>query len=325
MTAGPRIVVTGGAGFIGRALCARLAGRGLRVTALLRREAEVAPGIEARVMGTLTAETDWAPLLAGAAAVVHLASRAHAPAGAAEGRDWIAAEAASAGHLAEAAVDAGVERIVLLSSVKVHGEITGATAFRADMAPAPADPYARAKWGIEQAMRRATLDRPRLIVLRPPLVYGPGVKANFLALLRLVDRGLPLPFASIANRRSLIFLGNLIDLIETVLAHPAAPDGTFLLRDDEELSTPDLARRIARALDRPSRLLPCPPPLLHAAARLVGRGAAAERLLGSLRVDDGATRTALGWRPSIALDAGLAKTCRWLRRNDDSQRGHSPL
>jgi nucleoside-diphosphate-sugar epimerase len=167
---------------------------------------------------------------------------------------------------------------------------------------------------MERAMRAVTSGGgPALVVLRPPLVYGVGVRANFLALLRLVDRGLPLPFASIRNRRGFVYLDNLLDLIDIALAHPAAAGGTFLLRDDEELSTPQLIRRIARHLHRPARLFSCPLPLLRIAAASVGRRQAAGRLLESLSIDDQATRQMLGWRPKRSVDEGLAETSRWFR------------
>jgi UDP-N-acetyl-alpha-D-quinovosamine dehydrogenase len=304
------IVVVGAGGFIGRALVARLAEHGASVSAVMRRAVAVPRGVTLHAIGDITTATDWPPLLRGARAVVHLAARAHAPLGA--DQDWIQGEAAAAAQLARAAGRAGIERLVLLSSIKVLGEATDGVPFRAGRPAAPEDAYGFAKWCIEEAMRTAVAG-PALTVIRAPLVYGPCVKANFHALLRLVDRGLPLPFASIANRRSLVFLDNLVDLIELALAHPAARDGTFLLRDAEEVSTPELIRRIARALGRPARLFACPPPLLRLAARAAGLGAAADRLLGSLSIDDAATRDRLGWRPRVALDDGLAATCRWYR------------
>jgi nucleoside-diphosphate-sugar epimerase len=306
------IVVTGAAGFIGRALVGRLAGRGAAVIAAVRCAAGFSPGVTERVVGDITRATDWTPLLTGARAVVHLAGRAHAPSGDAP-RDWMESDAAAAAALARAAGQAGVERFVLVSSIKVLGDATGDTPFRAGRPAAPADAYGFAKWCIEEAVREAAARALSLIVIRPPLVYGPGVKANFRALLRLVDSGLPLPFASIANRRSLVFLDNLVDLIDVALDHPEARDGTFLLRDDDEVSTPELVRRIARALHRPARLLPCWPPVLRSAARAIGCGTAAERLIGSLAIDDSATRERLGWRPRISLDEGLAATCLWYR------------
>lgn len=306
------VVVVGAGGFIGRALVAALAERGAPVRAVVRRAIAVPRGVTLHAIGDITPATDWSPLLRGARAVVHLAGRAHAPLGAAH--DWIEGEAAAAAQLARAAGRASVERLVLVSSIKVLGEATDGVPLRAGRPAAPEDAYGFAKWSVEEAMRaEAAAAGPALTVIRPPLVYGPGVKANFRALLRLVDRGLPLPFAGIANRRSLVFLGNLVDLVEVTLTHPAARDGTFLLRDEAEVSTPELIRRIARALGRPARLFFCPPPLLRLAARAAGRRAAADRLLGSLSIDDTATRDQLGWRPRVALDDGLAATCRWYR------------
>lgn len=309
------IILLGGGGFIGRALGARLAASGFAVRALLRRAAPPQPCIETRVVGTLGPGTDWAPLLADARAVVHLASRAHAPA---EGEAWIAQEEQTARNLVLAARCAGIERVVLMSSIKVLGESSGAVPWRADMPAAPADAYGSAKARIERAMRAAASGGPSLVVLRPPLVYGPGVKANFLALLRLVERETPLPLASIANRRSFVYLDNLIDLVELALTHGAAAGGTFLLRDDAEVSTPQLIRLLARHLGRRARLFPCPPGLLLGAARLLGREHAAQRLIQSLSVDDRATRLTLGWHPRVSFEDGLAATCAWFRAETDS-------
>jgi nucleoside-diphosphate-sugar epimerase len=313
------VIVLGGAGFIGRALTARLAASGIPVVAITRRAVDLGPAITGRAIGTLSAASDWPALLADGRAVVHLASRAHRPAGPSE--NWIVDEAALATALTRAAVQSGIERLVLLSSIKVHGETSGSVPIRASDPPAPADAYGRAKLQIEAAMARDATPRTSLTVLRPPLVYGPGVKANFLALLRLVDRGFPLPFASIENRRSLISVDNLVDLIVLCLSHPAAAGQVFGARDDEEVSTPRLIAEIARQLGRPARLFPCPPAALRGAARLLGRGNAAERLLGSLRLDDSATRKILGWQPRLALADGIAATCRWFRGGDSPARG----
>jgi nucleoside-diphosphate-sugar epimerase len=301
------VLVLGGGGFIGSRLAARLAARGERVVATVREATSFGPGVEARVTDALGAGTDWAALLGDVGAVVHLASRAHAPPE--PGEAWIAAEAATAAALAAAAARAGVARIVLMSSIKVQGE-GSARPFRASDPPAPADPYGRAKLRIEEAMRGAGVP---LVVLRPPLVYGPGVKGNFLALLGLVARGLPLPLASIANRRSLVGIENLLDLVELALVHERAPGQVFLLRDARDVSTPELIRLIARGLGRPARLFPCPPVALGALARLMGRGGEAERLVESLIVDDAATRATLGWQPRVTLEDGIAATCRWYR------------
>jgi nucleoside-diphosphate-sugar epimerase len=310
---GPPVAVIGAAGFIGRALVARFCRRGIPVIAVARRALDVAPaeGATLRLAGDLAEPSlDWAELIAGAQAVVHLASRAHAPPG---DVGWIERDAALAARLARAAAALGVERVLLMSSVKVLGDSSADEPFRAGQSAAPGDGYGFAKWSIEEAMRGVLAGGPALTVLRPPLVYGPGVKANFLALIGTVDRGLPLPFASVANRRSLIYLDNLVDLVETALAHPAARDGTFLLRDEREPSTPELIRLIAAALGKPARLFRCPPALLRFAFAALGGAGFAERLLGSLSVDDGETRQRLGWRPRVPLEEGIAATCRWYR------------
>jgi len=300
------IVILGAGGFIGQALTRRLAGRGLPVRAVMRAPNAAFDGVDIRIAGTLGAETDWAPLLADACLVIHLASRAHQPAGEAA---WIEAETATAAALARAAREAGVERMVFLSSIKAMGEVSGDAPFRAEMTPHPVDAYGRVKLRIETALCAG----PDLVVLRPPLVYGPGVKGNFHAFLRLAARQIPLPLASIRNRRSLIFLDNLLDLIECSLTHAQAPGGVFLMRDNEELSTPALFQRLAQKLGRSARLFPFPPGLLEGGLRFLGRPSTANALLRSLSVDDGPTRTRLGWQPRVSLDAGLAATCRWFQ------------
>ena len=300
------IVVLGAGGFIGRPLARRLARAGVAVRAVTRQPMIFEPGIEARTGGGLSASTDWPPLLAGARAVIHLASRAHVPS-----RDdsWIAQDAPTAAAIGAAAAREGVERTILLSSIKVLGERTAARPFSDLSRPAPVESYGWAKLAIEDAMRSTA---PELVILRPPLVYGPDMKGNLRALLRLIDRGVPLPFAAIRNRRSLIALENLLDLVERAIEHPAAP-GRVLLMRDVELSTPELVRAIAGHLGRRPRLFPMPPALLRLGAAMLGQREAAGRLLDSLVVDDGTTRQALGWQPRIGFDAAMAAACAGFR------------
>jgi UDP-N-acetyl-alpha-D-quinovosamine dehydrogenase len=306
-----RVVVTGAAGFIGRALCGGLVEHGHRVLGLTRAPAEPIPGVEIRPIGEITARTCWPEHLAGADIVIHLANRAHrsVSAGAASH------EAEAAATLARAAAANGVRRLVYMSSVRAMGETTrpGAPFLPTDP-PLPREAYGRAKLAIEQAL--ATVVREtggELVILRPPLVYGPAVKANFRALIRLAASGLPLPFAGIANRRSLIFLDNLVDAAVRAALHPAAAGHVLLARDAADLSTEELIRQLAAGLGRPARLFAMPQAILAVCRRLPALGGFFARLTLSLQVDDSATRHLLGWTPPVSPEIGLAATARTFR------------
>jgi nucleoside-diphosphate-sugar epimerase len=214
-------------------------------------------------------------------------------------------------RLAEAAAAHGVRRFLFLSSVKVNGEATGEAPFTEADPPRPEDPYGITKWEGEQALWEvAARSRMEAVVLRAPLVYGAGVKGNFLRLMNVVARGVPLPLASVRNRRSLVYLGNLIDAIAICLAAPRAAGRTYLVSDGEDVSTPALVRALGGALGTPARLVPCPVALLRLAAVLVHRADIA-RLTGSLQVDTSRIRNELGWRAPCSLLAGLQETARW--------------
>ncbi|MBU2549829.1 MAG: SDR family oxidoreductase [Proteobacteria bacterium] len=315
---GRRILVTGPTGFVGRGLLDRLTREGWLIRAAVRsadRAALLPTDVEAAVVGPIGPLTDWRPVLSGIDVVVHLAARAHVmndPAG-----DPLAAyrevNAAGTECLAHAAVDAGIERFVFMSSVKVNGE-GAARPYTETDPPDPADAYGLTKLEAETALAGAAREAGMaMVVLRPPLVYGPGVKANFLNLLRAVDRGLPLPLASVDNRRSLIYLGNLVDVIMTCLVHEKAAGKTYLVSDGEDVSTAELIRKMAAALGRPARLWPVPPILLKAAGRLTGRSASIDRLLGSNTVDASGIRSDLDWRPPHDMADGLEETARWFK------------
>ena len=304
----PCVLVTGANGFVGRALCPVLTAAGQFVRPATR----VAPTPGTVAVGDIGPDTDWRAALGGCSAVVHLAARVHMLRD--ETADPLAAYRAvnteGTLNLARQAAAAGVRRLVFVSSIKVNGEGRAAPYSEADPA-APEAPYALSKWEAEQGLwaiaRETSME---VVVLRPPLLYGPGVGANFLHLLRAVERGWPLPFGHVHNRRGLLYLGNLVDAIRVCLTHPAAAGKTYLVADAEVVSTPELIRRLARARGRPARLLGVPPAWLYLAARVAGRSAEMDRLLGSLWVDAGAIGRDLGWQPPFHLDQGLAATCR---------------
>lgn len=309
------ILVTGANGFVGRGVLRRLAlGGGVQVRALVRRvddarHMEIVPGGGAKLVasGDLTERPPLTAALEGVSHVVHLAGRAHVMRESAA--DSLGAFRAmnvdATMHLARAAAAAGVRRFVFVSSVKAQAE---QGTLREDDPPRPLDPYGVSKLEAETALRGFAAGAGlELVIIRPPLVYGPGVGANFARLMRTVDRGLPLPFGRVDNRRSLVARANLADLIATVLEHRAAVGETFNVSDGEDLSTPELIRRIARALGRPARLVPVPVILLRAGARLTARGDLAQRLLGSLQLDISKARTLLGWRPPVGVDQALTE------------------
>lgn len=305
-----RILVTGAGGFIGRALTPALVRRGHQVVAALRRVPPPGlgadPDVEYRVLGDLGAGGEWSGALHGAEVVIHLAQRAHQP----PSREILSDEAALAAGLARDARRAGVRRFIYLSSVKAMADVTPpGRALRADDPPQPEDAYGRAKLACESTLREvAAATGLELAIIRPPLVYGPGVAANFRALVRLAASGLPLPFAAVDNRRSLVFIDNLVDLIATSATHPAAPGHVFLVSDGRDFSTPELVTILARAQGRPARLFPVPPQALAGLCPLPCIGPIISRLTLSLRIDDGPTRAALGWTPPVSAERGLTVT-----------------
>lgn len=293
------VLVTGASGFVGAAVCRRLVEAGYRVRGTGRsRPADPVTGVEYRINGEIDRSTDWTALLDGVDAVVHTAARVHILAE--READPLAAyrrvNTRGTENLGRQAAAAGVRRFVFLSSVAAQ------RAQRRIAEGKAASPYGQSKWEAEGALARITEETSlEVVVLRPPMVYGPGAPGHFERLLRVLRLGLPLPLASIDNRRSVLYLGNLVDAIELALTHPAAPGGVFALSDDAPVSTPELVRQVAAALGRPARLWPCPTGLLRLGGRLTGRTTTIESLTGSLVADDSEIRERLGWRPRLNL------------------------
>ena len=307
-----KIHLTGATGFVGQALQAQLyLSSHNPFTTVRAKQSDLTSNVNSLVVGDINATTKWSDALHGIDAVVHLAARVHVM------HDNVLDPLAEFRivntdgtlNLARQATASGVRRFIYLSSIKVNGEAThhGCPFTPNDLA-APQDPYGISKHEAEVGLRAiARTTGMQVVIIRPTLVYGAGAKGNFKSLMKLVARGLPLPLASIDNRRSLVGIDNLVDFIITCLEHPAAANETFLVSDGEDLSTPDLIRRMARAMDRPARLLPVPKSVLMAAAAMLGKRDMAQRLCGSLQVDISKARTLLGWNPPVSVDEGLRR------------------
>lgn len=310
------IFITGAGGFLGRDLIRRLQSEGrYRLSASVRNaETHVAAGVVAHFTGAMDARSSWAAALAGVDVVVHCAARVHVMADTCADplQAFREVNVAATLHLARQAATAGVRRFVFISSIKVNGEESLAgRPYRPDDEPKPIDAYGLSKWeaekGLLQLAEEVGMD---IVIIRPVLIYGPGVKANFQNMMRYLCKGIPLPLGAIHNKRSFVALDNVTDLIVTCLDHPAASNQVFLVSDDEDLSTTELLRKMARALRAPARLVPVPAWLLTAAAKLLGLSGFSQRLCGTLQVDISKTRSLLGWAPRVGLDQALDGTAR---------------
>lgn len=309
------IGISGATGFVGKALLQKLGPDTFSARRLLHRSDPRLLLPDDRVIGDIGPATEWRHALEGVDCVVHLAARTHilnehSP-------DSLAAyrhiNVEGTRNLARQAVMAGVCRFIFLSSIKVNGESTADQPYRETDTPAPIDAYGISKLEAEDVLRDiCSSSAMELVIVRPPLVYGPGVKGNFLRLLQLIQRGIPLPLASVNNRRSLIHVENLADAICSCLKVPAAAGQTFLASDhDEGIATNTMITLLAEGLNRPARLFPFPPRLLQLAGVMLGQSATIARLTGSLSVSASHLRNVTGWRPRIPLDQGLIETAQW--------------
>ncbi len=313
-----RILVTGATGFVGQRLCQILVKQGYVVRQAVRhsRQGQLIERLPSEyvVIGDIKESADWSQALEGVDGIIHLAGRAHIM------REHVVdplvayrqVNVTGTAMLAKAAVLSGVKRVVFVSSIKVNGESTRDRPFTPDDVPAPDDAYGLSKWEAEQELQRIARDtRLEVAIVRPPLVYGPGVKGNLLTLLRWVARGLPLPVGGCTNARSLVGLDNLVDLLVRCVSHPQAVGQVFLAGDGEDMSTRDLVKRVATAMKRKVALITLPPAWLRLSTRIVGKPEIYDRLCGSLQVDIEHARTLLAWAPPSSVDEELFRMTSW--------------
>ncbi|MES9887356.1 MAG: SDR family oxidoreductase [Candidatus Sedimenticola sp. 6PFRAG1] len=303
-----KVLVTGASGFVGRHICKRLSHGGVPLRKAVRSQADSA-GI---AVGDISCNTDWSRALGNVDVVVHTAARVHVMSESADDPLSLFRKVNVDGaiSLARQAAQAGVRRLVYISSIKVNGESTEpGQVFTAEDIPEPGDPYSVSKYEAEQSLLEfASVSGMEVVIIRPPLIYGPGVKANFYRMMQWLMKGVPLPLASVDNMRSMVGLDNLVDLIVTCIKHPAAANQILLVSDGEDISTPELLKRMSIALNSPVRIFPCPIVVLKACSALVGQQEAARRLCDSLQLDISKTCDLLDWTPPISLREGLEIT-----------------
>jgi len=309
------ILITGANGFIGTKLCKKLLSENFTVHGAVRPgKASLLPeGVKVVYIKSIDGDTEWKNILEDIHTVVHLAAQVHVIKDSASNpfAEYRKINVMGSERLAQTAAKCGVKRFVFMSSVKVNGE-ENVRAYNEGDTPFPKDSYGISKMIAENRLREiASKTGMELVILRPPLVYGPGVKANFLNLIKTVHKGRPLPLSKVYNRRSFIYIENLVDAVITCIEHPGAAGQTYFVSDDEDISTPDLIRKIAFALNKPLRIFPFPRLLLFTIGKIIGKGSSVERLIGSLTVDISKIRQELGWKPTVTMSRGLQETAEW--------------
>jgi len=305
-------LVTGATGFVGLALCQRLEQSEHTVYGVVRRSDAALPASVKPILVSSLADLYDHPILSEIDVVIHLAARVHQmkDTSADPLSEFRSINTEVTQNLAIAAQSAGVKRFVYLSSIKVNGD-GQAEPYTEQSEPKPNDPYGISKWEAECALKE--IEGLEVVIVRPPLVYGAEVRANFLNLMKLVNKGIPLPLGAVSNRRSLVYVGNLVDAIARCSTHPNAAGQTFLISDNADLSTAELVKNIAKSLNKPVRLLPISPVLLTILAQIFGKTATVDRLFGSLTIDSSKIRQTLNWHPPFTLAQGLDHTARWFQ------------
>ncbi len=307
-----KIVITGATGFVGLPLCRALETKGHTILGIARSRGK--KGQTPLVALNIDTNTEWDELLANTQTVIHLAARVHIMNDTASDplQSFREINTTATLRLAVAAANAGVRRFIFLSSIKVNGEFTTNQPFNEHSPAAPVDPYGISKHEAEEGLRKiAAVTSMEVVIIRPPLIYGPGVKANFLRLLSAAVRGIPLPLAGIKNRRSLVALDNLVDFIITCIDHPAAANETFLISDDKDLSTAELVQCMAKQAGHSARLFTLPQSIMELGAALLGKKAILDRLTHSLQIDSSKARQRLQWQPPISTDQAIDNTVAW--------------
>jgi len=318
-----RVLVTGANGFIGMLLCKEMLRQGLQVRGATRSSTQIpVEDMEIVTIGNIDGDTNWTSALSGVDTVVHLAARVHVMQETITDplAEFLKVNLQGTKNLAQQSARNGIKRFVYISSIKVNGEEThDQHSYTEQDIPKPQEAYGKSKWEAEQALHRIAEDTGlETVIMRPPLVYGPGVKGNFLHLLKAINRGIPLPLAGACNTRDMIYVGNLVNAIITCALHPKAARQTYLVRDGEEISTALLVKMISTALGQKNRMFHVPTPLLRTAATVLGRSKQIDRLFGSLRLSDKKIRRELEWIPPYSQEYGLNETVTWYQQHQNS-------
>ena len=308
-----KVLVTGATGFVGQVVCQHLTGSGFSVQKAIRNKSIEAQG-HSHIVGELNANTDWSQALIGIDAIVHLAARVHVMSDSSTDplSEFRKVNVDGTVKLAQQAVQAKVRRFIFISSIKVNGEKTEGNSFSENDIPAPQDPYGVSKFEAEQALQKIARETGlEVVILRPPLIYGPKVKANFLQLINVIHKGWPLPLGSVKNQRSLLYVYTLADAIKLCITHPNAAGKTYLISDEKSLSTADLVVKLGQFLQRSPRLLKVPVSFMKLGGNLLGKSDMIDRLTSSLVVDSNKIRQELNWTSPYSIDLGMQKTAEW--------------